>query len=69
MNRDYNSSMSKQLKPDWTQRKNITLPAIMFEFVAEVADTRRLPLYQLVYEAVDLYSKVHPPIVTEAEPA
>lgn len=63
--------MSKHLKPDWTQRKNITLPAAMFDFVAEVADTRRLPIYQLVYDAVDIYARLNPPIVTngiETEP-
>ena len=56
--------MSKHLKPDWTQRKNITLPASMFEYVADVADTRRLPIYQLVYDAVVIYGRLNPPIVT-----
>ena len=64
MNVLYTEVMSKHTKPDWTRRKNITLPEDMFDFVETVAETRRLPIYQLVYDAVDLYARVNPPIKT-----
>lgn len=60
----YTVIMSKQTKPDWTRRKNITLPEDLFDFVEMVAETRRLPIYQLVYDAVDIYAKLNPPIKT-----
>ena len=59
MNEAYNRTMSKQPKPDWSQRKSITLPAAMADFVIDEADERHVPAYWLVYEAVKLYKRVN----------
>lgn len=60
MNEAYNRSMSKQPKPDWSQRKSITLPAALADFVIDEADARHIPAYWLVHEAVKLYARVNP---------
>ena len=60
MNRAYNRTMSKQPKPDWSQRKSITLPATLADFVIDEADARHVPAYWLVHEAVKLYARVNP---------
>ena len=60
MNRAYNRTMSKQPKPDWSQRKSITLPATLADFVIDEADARHVPAYWLVHEAVKLYVRVNP---------
>ena len=65
MNKAYNVTMSKQPKPDWTQRKSITLPATLADFVIGEAEARHVPAYWLVYEAVKLYARVN----SKEEPA
>lgn len=47
-------------KPDWTNRKNITMPADMVDSIRRAALERDIKVYQLVDAAVDAYLRSNP---------
>ena len=49
-------------KPDWTQRGNVTLPIEMVDYIKGVAHEQKMPVYQLVYDAVKLYALYRSPL-------
>ena len=55
--RVYNPVMNKNTEPiDWTHRANVTLPADMADYIRGVADKLDLPVYRLVFDAVQAYA-------------
>lgn len=52
--------MSKRNKPDWSKRRSITFPASEVERIEKLAEDRRLPIYQLVLDAVTIFERLYP---------
>jgi len=48
-----------QTKPDWTVRKNVTLPADMHAEIKHLAQRDGLQVYAVIAEAVRLYKLLH----------
>ncbi len=48
------------MKPDWSKRKNITLPADLADGIIKAAQDRGIPVYRLVNEAVKTWALLHP---------
>lgn len=52
--------MSKRNKPDWSKRRSITFPASEVERIEKLAEDRRLPIYQLVIDAITIFERLYP---------
>ena len=52
--------MTTQYKPDWTVRKNITLPADLHAEAKHLAQRDGLQVYAVIAEALRLYAAIHP---------
>jgi len=48
-----------QYKPDWTVRKNVTLPEDLHARIKRLAQRDDLQVYAVIVEALRLYEKVH----------
>jgi len=46
-------------KPDWTVRKNVTLPEDLHARIKGLAQRDRLQVYAVIVEALRLYEAVH----------
>lgn len=46
-------------KPDWTVRKNVTLPEDLHARIKGLAQRDGLQVYAVIVEALRLYEKVH----------
>ena len=52
--------MTTQYKPDWTVRKNVTLPEDVHARIKHLAQRDRLQVYAVIVEALRLYEALHP---------
>lgn len=54
-------------KQDWSQRGNVTLPLDKVDYIKEVAREHKMPVYQLVFEAVSLFDHYRRPLPTQRQ--